>query len=42
VAEHHVAENLENEWNGPAHREPLVAFFAQLMAKEQTAAEVAA
>src|SRR6266852_3286845 len=34
VAEHHVAENLENEWNGPAHREPLVAFFAQLMAKE--------
>jgi hypothetical protein len=42
VAEHHVAENLENEWNGPAHRLPLVAFFAQAMAKEQTAAEVAA
>src|SRR5262249_39931307 len=27
AAEHHVAENLENEWNGPAHREPLKAFF---------------
>jgi hypothetical protein len=27
IAEHHIAENLENEWNGPAHREPLEAFF---------------
>lgn len=41
VAEHHVAENLENEWHGPAHREPLVAFFAQVLAGERTAAEVA-
>lgn len=30
VSEHHIAENLENEWNGPAHREPLMAFFASL------------
>ena len=29
VAEHHVAENLENNWTGPAHRDPLVAFFSQ-------------
>jgi thioredoxin reductase len=28
VAEHHVAENLENEWDKPvAHREPLTRFF---------------
>jgi thioredoxin reductase len=27
VATHHVAENLENEWDKPAHREPLVAFL---------------
>ena len=28
VAEHHVAENLENEWDRPAaHREPLTRFF---------------
>jgi cation diffusion facilitator CzcD-associated flavoprotein CzcO len=31
VAEHHVAENLENEWTKPqAHRDPLVAFLAGL------------
>jgi len=30
-AEHHVAENLENEWNGPMHREPLRAFFAEVL-----------
>ena len=29
VAEHHIAENLENEWNGPPHREPLARFFEQ-------------
>jgi thioredoxin reductase len=29
VAEHHVTENLENEWTGPAHRGPLQAFFAR-------------
>lgn len=27
VAEHHVAENLENEWDGSAHKEPLTRFF---------------
>ena len=25
--EHHVTENLENEWTGPNHREPLRAFL---------------
>ena len=34
VGEHHIAENLENQWNGPAHREPLEAFFAQALEKE--------
>ena len=30
LAEHHVTENLENEWIGQAtHREPLEAFFAR-------------
>jgi thioredoxin reductase len=28
VAEHHVTENLENEWDGPGHREPLRAFLS--------------
>jgi hypothetical protein len=28
MATHHVAENLENEWDKPAHRDPLVAFLA--------------
>jgi thioredoxin reductase len=28
VAAHHVAENLENEWDKPAHRDPLIAFLA--------------
>jgi thioredoxin reductase len=32
LATHHVAENLENEWTGPAHREPLTAFFAHALA----------
>jgi thioredoxin reductase len=28
VAEHHVADSLENDWTNPAaHREPLLAFF---------------
>jgi thioredoxin reductase len=31
AAEHHVAENLENEWNGPMHREPLKAFLAEAL-----------
>ena len=29
IAEHHVAENLENEWDGPAHTEPLQIFFTE-------------
>jgi hypothetical protein len=33
LAEHHVAENLENEWNGRAHFQPLEAFFADRLAK---------
>jgi thioredoxin reductase len=32
IAEHHVAENLENDWTGPAHREPLQAFIARCSA----------
>jgi thioredoxin reductase len=31
VAEHHVTENLENEWTGAVHREPLHAFFARYL-----------
>jgi thioredoxin reductase len=27
VATHHVAENLENEWDRPAHRDPLITFL---------------
>jgi hypothetical protein len=27
VATHHVAENLENEWDKAAHRDPLVSFL---------------
>ena len=42
VAEHHVAENLENEWTGPAHREPLAAFFARSMERSPVTADVAA
>ncbi|HEV2634564.1 MAG TPA: NAD(P)-binding domain-containing protein [Actinocrinis sp.] len=31
IAVHHVAENLENEWNKPqAHRDPLAAFFERI------------
>jgi hypothetical protein len=33
LAEHHVAENLENQWNGPAHFQPLERFFAGRLAK---------
>jgi thioredoxin reductase len=32
LREHHLAENLENEWNRAAHREPLTAFFAETLA----------
>jgi thioredoxin reductase len=41
VAEHHVTENLENEWTGSVHREPLSAFFAQELAMGEMAAPVA-
>jgi cation diffusion facilitator CzcD-associated flavoprotein CzcO len=43
LAEHHVAENLENDWTAPAtHREPLAAFFAREMpsANPKVAVEV--
>jgi hypothetical protein len=33
VGEHHVTENLENNWTGPTHREPLQAFFARELPK---------
>jgi len=34
VAEHHLAENLENHWDGEAsHRAPLVAFFEKVAAR---------
>jgi hypothetical protein len=33
LAEHHVAENLENEWSGPAHVGPLERFFAGCLAR---------
>ncbi len=38
VAEHHVTENLENEWTGAVHREPLRAFFARVLAAREAAA----
>lgn len=42
LAEHHVTENLENDWTGAAtHREPLRAFFAHQMAKGEMTAAVA-
>ena len=41
VAEHHVAENLENEWTGAAHREPLCTFLAGLTIATRTMASLA-
>jgi thioredoxin reductase len=38
VAEHHVTENLENEWTAPTHREPLCRFFARELAGVQASA----
>lgn len=32
VATHHLAENLENEWDRPNHREPLIAFLGRELA----------
>lgn len=40
IGEHHIAENLENEWNGPAHREPLTAFFAKALAQDDATAHL--
>jgi thioredoxin reductase len=42
VAEHHVAENLENDWTATTvHREPLRAFFARETDRVTVAAPVA-
>jgi thioredoxin reductase len=41
VAEHHVTENLENEWTGSVHRVPLSAFFAQELARGKMATQAA-
>ncbi|GIJ49461.1 pyridine nucleotide-disulfide oxidoreductase [Virgisporangium aliadipatigenens] len=38
VAEHHVTENLENEWRAPNHVEPLRAFFAEALAPQPAGA----
>jgi len=40
LAEHHVAENLENDWAGPAQREPLRAFFSRSIPNNKLAATV--
>jgi len=43
LAEHHVTENLENEWNARAiHCEPLQAFFARELEQGAMAAQVPA
>jgi thioredoxin reductase len=43
VAEHHVTENLENDWTGQGtHREPLRAFFARQLGWGQLTAPAAA
>ena len=38
IAEHHIAENLENDWTGPAHRDPLSEFFARHIGTGELAA----
>jgi len=39
LAVHHLAENLENEWDKPTvHREPLVAFFERQLARDDAIA----
>ncbi|HZE49192.1 MAG TPA: NAD(P)-binding domain-containing protein [Jatrophihabitantaceae bacterium] len=39
LAVHHLAENLENEWDKPAvHRDPLVAFFERQLARDDAVA----
>jgi len=41
-AEHQVAENLENEWNGPIHRGPLKAFFAEALSATAASSQAGA
>jgi thioredoxin reductase len=41
VAEHHVAENLENDWAGPAQRAPLSEFFSRHIARGELTARAA-
>ncbi|MGI9332397.1 MAG: NAD(P)-binding domain-containing protein [Gammaproteobacteria bacterium] len=38
VGVHHIAENLENEWTGLPHREPLVQFFERQLAADGSTA----
>jgi hypothetical protein len=42
VATHHLTENLENEWNRPTHREPLIAFLTRELAGGDVPAVVGA
>ena len=41
VREHHVTENLENEWNGPVHVEPLRKFLAEVLGVSKAASVLA-
>jgi len=42
LAEHHVTENLENDWTAEAtHRQPLRAFLARQMARDEMPAKAA-
>lgn len=42
LAEHHVTENLENDWTGAAtHREPLRDFFVHQMSSDEMSAKAA-
>ena len=34
LAEHHVTENLENEWDRPFHREALTEFFTRELGEQ--------
>lgn len=37
AAEHHVTENLENDWTGPVHRQPLQDFFTRELSNAERA-----
>jgi thioredoxin reductase len=41
VADHHLAENLENDWAGPAQRAPLCAFFSRHIASGELTEQAA-